>query len=80
MADIVYPEPEKNNQNNSVIIPVYADEIDPNNIQNAEDNILNNYKNKTLHIFTVILMFLIILASISIKNSIKGNNNDNSNY
>ena len=76
-ADLVRPEIE----DNTIINPAYADDIDPNDIRNSDENnnISDKYKNKTLYIFTAILLFLIVIASVSIRKSIKEKNNDGSN-
>jgi hypothetical protein len=78
-ADIV--RPDVNTEKNTIVAPAYADEIDPNFVSNngEDDNIFDSYKNTTLHIFTAILILLIVIASISIRKSIKGTNNDNAN-
>ena len=78
-ADLIYPEPSK--EDNTIVSPAYADDIDPNYIKNNNENnnIFDNYKNITLYIFTAILLLFIIMASVSIRKSIKGNNNENQN-
>lgn len=78
-ADLIRPETSE--QDNAIVSPAYADDIDPNYIKTDDENsnIFDNYKNKTLHVFTAILLLLIIIASVSIRKSIKGNNNDNQN-
>jgi hypothetical protein len=80
-ADIVLPDIKTDTDDNAIVSPAYADEIDPDIIHSNddEDNLLNGYKNTTLHIFSAILILLIVLASISIRKSIKGADNDNAN-
>ncbi len=63
-------------------VNVYADDIDPEYIKNnnvEEENIWDNYKNETFLIFSSVLLMLIIIAAISIRKSVKGDENDNAN-